>query len=337
MARRRKKKGIGGKFKNLKRSAVTDRSATYPSDVPHNTTTNQEESPDREGREANNFQVTEAIRDLCCELCDKRAAVVIAFNAEGGVAFCERCGSSNSGNKIKEAEKMATQRGATTASVMEVYSTPLLAKSPKRHPITRGSSTTRTEKKNYSKDLFARLTTLQDQAAKNKIKMAENEANWEKQEETNLDHSKRIDKLEEENAAIIDELSQFRTEVKELAEHTVATVRKEITASSMQTEELKGAINSNQEKLIEMIRGLNLAQQPNGDDDRIKNGVGQEPQYRERSYAQTMKETGNRKQAPRQVCREMRYEDLTKVEIPHQQNVKYLTATYCYMNVTGNL
>lgn len=118
---------------------------------------------------------------------------------------------------------MATPRATPMKRAMELDSNPSLAKSSKRHPIKRSSRTKRTEKKNHPHEILARLSTLEELAASNKTKLAENEAKWEKPEDTNLDHSKKIDSLEYENDALKDELSQFREDAEKIAEKTLST------------------------------------------------------------------------------------------------------------------
>lgn len=123
------------------------------------------------------------MKEICCALHEKRSTIVIDFNAEGRVLSLSSVGratvATNEGGR-----KMATQIESTAESVMYVDS--VLAKSPNRHLISKGLSTKRKEKQKFSKELFGGLSTLQEKAAENKTKVAENEAKWEKKEEEKI-------------------------------------------------------------------------------------------------------------------------------------------------------
>lgn len=126
-----------------------------------------------------------------------------------------------------------------------------LAKSPKRIPNAKSTTTSKEGRKGQTEKMYEILDKLERQVEKNNSKVG-------KQDEINADYWKRIEELEDESVDIKEEFEHIHDEAKKTAEVTVETLKKEMEGIRQQTQELTRTISSNQERMIEILSTLGM-------------------------------------------------------------------------------
>lgn len=150
--------------------------------------------------------------------------------------ICADCNAHTRGDKIKEKEERVKHGERRMTNKMDVDGAISLTKIPKRIPIGNRSTATKAGRKDNMEKLVERFNRIDRQIERNN-------ARWEKKDEIDKDHWKRIEELEDEGAGIKDELEQPRKETRKTAESPPETLKKEIAGVRQETKALTTTIS----------------------------------------------------------------------------------------------